>query len=150
VEIEITYTPALIGVGAEVGDDVGASCDAFEVQVHRQVTASYPDADVTVTRDHGHLADVSVVTHGVEDRPGVLTVREAVWSDVWDMIGPYGRYRRPVRGANAKASAPVVAKPGSKPNVFTIVVDDAFGDSVIEVDEDEVLAVMRSGFGAMA
>jgi hypothetical protein len=149
VEIEITYTPALIGVGPDVGDDVDASCDAFEVQVHREVTASYPDADVTVTRDHGHLADLSVVTHGVEDRPGVLTVREAVWSDVWDMIGPYGRYRRPVRGATATASAPVAAKAGSKPDVFTILVDDASGDSMIEVDEDEVRAIMRSGFGAM-
>jgi hypothetical protein len=148
VEIEITYTPALIGVGAEVGDDVDASCDAFEVQVHREVTASYPDADVTVTRDHG-LADLSVVTHGVEDRPGVLTVRQAVWSDVWDIISPYGRYRRPVRGATVTALAPVVAKAGSKPDVYTILVDDAFGDSMIEVDEDEVLAVMRSGFGAM-
>jgi hypothetical protein len=150
VEIEITYTPALIGVGPEVGDDVDASCDAFEAQVHREVTASYPDADVTVTRDHGHLADLSVVTHGVEDRPGVLTVREAVWSDVWDLIGPYGRYRRPVRGATAEASAPVVAKPGSKPDVYTILVDDGCGDSVIEVDEDEVRAIMRSGFGVMA
>ena len=149
MEIEITYTPALIGVGAEVGDDVDASCDAFEVQVHREVTASYPDADVTVTRDHG-LADLSVVTHGVEDRPGVLTVRQAVWSDVWDIISPYGRYRRPVRGATAEASASVVAKAGSKPDAFTIVVDDASGDSMIEVDEDEVLAVMRSGFGVMA
>jgi len=34
--------------------------------------------------------------------------------------------------------------------VFTIVVDDASGDSMIEVDEDEVRAIMRSGFGAMA
>ena len=150
MEIEITYTPALIGVGAEVGDDVDASCDAFEVQVHREVTASYPDADVTVTRDHGHLADLSVVTHGVKDRPGVLTVRQAVWSDVWDLIGPYGRYRRPVRGATAEASATVVAKAGSKPDVFTIVVDDGCGDSMIEVDEDEVRAIMRSGFGVMA
>lgn len=150
VEIEITYTPALIGVGADVGDDVDASCDAFEVQVHREVTASYPDADVTVTRDHGHLADLSVVTHGVEDRPGVLTVRQAVWSDVWDLISPYGRYRRPVRGATATASAPVVAKVGSGRDVFTIVVDDASGDSMIEVDEDEVRAIMRSGFGVMA
>ena len=150
VEIEITYTPALIGVGADVGDDVDASCDAFEVQVHREIVAAYPDADVTVTRDHGHLADLSVVTHGVEDRPGVLTVRQAVWSDVWDIISPYGRYRRPVRGATAEASAPVVAKAGSKPDAFTIVVDDASGDSMIEVDEDEVLAVMRSGFGVMA
>ena len=149
MEIEITYTPALIGVGADVGDDVDASCDAFEVQVHREVTASYPDADVTVTRDHG-LADLSVVTHGVEDRPGVLTVRQAVWSDVWDLISPYGRYRRPVRGATATASAPVVAKAGSKPDVFTILVDDASGDSMIEVDEDEVRAIMRSGFGVMA
>jgi hypothetical protein len=150
VEIEITYTPALIGVGPDVGDDVDASCDAFEVQVHREVTASYPDADVTVTRDHGHLADLSVVTHGVEDRPGVLTVREAVWSDVWDMIGPYGRYRRPVRGATAKASAPVAAKAESGRDVYTILVDDGCADSMIEVDEDEILAVMRSGFGAMA
>ena len=151
MEIEITYTPALIGVGAEVGDDVNASCDAFEVQVHREIVAAYPDADVTVTRDHGHLADLSVVTHGVEDRPGVLTVREAVWSDVWDMIGPYGRYRRPVRGGILQASVPVVVvRPASRPDVFTILVDDASGDSIIEVDGDEVLAVMRSGFGAMA
>ena len=149
MEIEITYTPALIGVGADVGDDVDASCDAFEVQVHREVTASYPDADVTVTRDHG-LADLSVVTHGVEDRPGVLTVRQAVWSDVWDLISPYGRYRRPVRGATATASATVVAKAGSKPDVFTILVDDGCADSMIEVDEDEVRAIMRSGFGVMA
>jgi hypothetical protein len=151
VEIEITYTPALIGVGAEVGDDVDASCDAFEVQVHREVTASYPDADVTVTRDHGHLADLSVVTHGVEDRPGVLTVRQAVWSDVWDLISPYGRYRRPVRGGILEASIPVVVvRPERRPDVFTILVDDGCGDSVIEVDEDEVRAIMRSGFGVMA
>ena len=149
MEIEITYTPALIGVGAEVGDDLDASCDAFEVQVHREITASYPDADVTVTRDHG-LADLSVVTHGVEDRPGVLTVRQAVWSDVWDLISPYGRYRRPVRGATATASATVVAKAGNGRDVYTILVDDASGDSMIEVDEDEVLAVMRSGFGVIA
>ena len=150
MEIEITYTPALIGVGPEVGDDVNASCDAFEVQVHREVTASYPDADVTVTRDHGHLADLSVVTHGVEDRPGVLTVRQAVWSDVWDLISPYGRYRRPVRGGVVQPSVPVIAKAGSGRDVYTILVDDAAGDTVIEVDADEVLAVMRSGFGAMA
>ena len=150
MEIEITYTPALIGVGPDVGDDVDASCDAFEVQVHREVTASYPDADVTVTRDHGRLADLSVVTHGVEDRPGVLTVRQAVWSDVWDLISPYGRYRRPVRGATATALAPVVAKAGSGRDVYTILVDDGCADSMIEVDEDEVRAIMRSGFGVMA
>ena len=150
MEIEITYTPALIGVGAEVGDDVDASCDAFELQVHREVTASYPDADVTVTRDHG-LADLSVVTHGVEDRPGVLTVRQAVWSDVWDIISPYGRYRRPVRGATATASATVaVASAERGPSGFAMLVEDVYGDSTIEVDEDEVLAVMRSGFGVMA
>jgi hypothetical protein len=29
-------------------------------------------------------------------------------------------------------------------------VEDVYGDSIIEVDGDEVLAVMRSGFGVMA
>ena len=146
MEIEITYTPALIGVGPEVGDDVNASCDAFEAQVHREVTASYPDADVTVTRDHGHLADLSVVTHGVEDRPGVLTVRQAVWSDVWDLISPYGRYRRPVRGGVVQPSV-AVASAERGPSGFAMLVEDVYGDSIIEVDADEVLAVMRSGFG---
>jgi len=151
VEIEVTYTPTLIGVGPEVGDDVNASCDAFAVQVHMELSARYPDADITVTRDHGHLADLSVVTHGVVDVPNVLTVRSAVWSDVWDMISPYGRYRRPVRGGILQASVPVVVvRPASRPDVFTILVDDASGDSVIECDEDEARAVMRSGFGAMA
>jgi hypothetical protein len=151
VEIQVTYTPALIGVGPEVGDDVNASCDAFEVQVHIKLTASYPDADITLTRDSGHLADLSVVTHGFVDLRGVLTVRQAVWSDVWDMIGPYGRYRRPVRGGILQASVPVVVvRPERRPDVFTILVDDASGDSVIECDEDEARAVMRSGFGSMA
>ena len=151
MEIEITYTPALIGVGPEVGDDVNASCDAFEAQVHHSLTASYPDADITVTRDSRHLADLSVVTHGFVDQRGVLTTRQAVWSDVWDMIGPYGRYRRPVRGGILQASVPVVVvRPASRPDVFTLLVDDASGDSIIEVDEDEARAVMRSGFGAMA
>ena len=145
MEIEITYTPALIGVGPEVGDDVDASCDAFEVQVHMELSAMYPDADITMTRDHGHLADLSVVTHGFPKRRGALTVREAVWSDVWDMIGPYGRYRRPVRG---QASVPgIVVRPEHKPDTYTIVVNDDAGDTIIEVDEDEALAVMRSGFG---
>jgi len=151
VEIEITYTPALIGVGPEVGDDVNASCDAFEVQVHLELSARYPDADITLRRDSGHLADLSVVTHGFVDQRGVLTVRQAVWSDVWDLIGPYGRYRRPVRGGILQASVPVVVvRPERKPDVFTILVDDASGDSVIECDEDEARAVMRSGFGVMA
>ena len=151
VEIEVTYTPALIGVGPEVGDDVNASCDAFEVQVHLQLSTRYPDADITVTRDHGHLADLSVVTHGYVDQRGVLTVRQAVWSDVWDMIGPYGRYRRPVRGGIHQASVPVVVvRPERMPDVFAILVDDASGDSLIECDEDEARAVMRSGFGVMA
>ena len=151
MEIEVTYTPALIGVGPEVGDDVNASCDAFEVQVHMELTASYPDADITVTRDHGHLADLSVVTHGFVDQRGVLTVRSAVWSDVWDMISPYGRYRRPVRGGILQASVPVVVvRPERRPDVFAILVDDASGDSIIVVDEDEARAVMRSGFGVMA
>jgi hypothetical protein len=152
VEIEVTYTPALIGVGPEVGDDVNASCDAFEVQVHLELSARYPDADITVTRDQGHLADLSVVTHGFVDQRGVLTVRQAVWSDVWDMIGPYGRYRRPVRGGILQASVPVVVvRPERRPDVFVILVDDASGDSVIEeCDEDEARAVMRSGFGVMA
>ena len=151
VEIEVTYTPALIGVGPEVGDDVDASCEAFEVQVHQELTASYPDADITVTRDSGHLADVSVVTHGFVDRPHVLTVRQAVWSDVWDMIGPYGRYRRPVRSGILQASIPVVVVRAERSlNVFTILVEDGTGDSVIECDEDEARTVMRSGFGAMA
>ena len=152
MEIEVPYTPTLIGVGPEVGDDVNASCDAFEVQVHLSLTASYPGADITVTRDHGHLADLSVVTHGFVDQRGVLTTRQAVWSDVWDMIGPYGRYRRrPVRGGILQASVPVVVvRPERRPDVFTILVDDASGDSVIECDEDEARAVMRSGFGVMA
>jgi len=151
VEIEVTYTPALIGVGPEVGDDVNASCDAFEVQVHMELSAAYADADITVTRDHGHLADLSVVTHGFVDQRGVLTVRQAVWSDVWDMIGPYGRYRRPVRGGILQASVPVVVvRPERRPDVFAILVQDASGDSIIECDEDEARAVMRSGFGVMA
>ena len=151
VEIEVTYTPALIGVGPEVGDDVDASCEAFEVQVHLELSKSYPDADITVTRDSGHLADLSVVTHGFAEQRGVLTVRQAVWSDVWDMIGPYGRYRRPVRGGILQASVPVVVvRPERRPDVFTIVVDNGSGDSIIECDEDEARAVMRSGFGAMA
>ena len=151
MEIEVTYTPALIGVGPAVGDDVNASCDAFEVQVHMELAARYPDADITVTRDHGHLADLSVVTHGYVDQRGVLTVRQAVWSDVWDMIGPYGRYRRPVRGGILQASSPVVVvRPARRPDVFAILVDDASGDSIIDCDEDEARAVMRSGFGAMA
>ena len=152
MEIEVTYSPALIGVGPEVGDDVNASCDAFEVQVHHWLTASYPDADITLTRDHGNIrADLSVVTHGVDDVPNVLTVRQAVWSDVWDMISPYGRYRRPVRGGILQASVPVVVvRPERRPNVFAILVDDASGDSIIECDEDEARAVMRSGFGVMA
>ena len=151
VEIEVTYTPALIGVGSEVGDDVNASCDAFEVQVHLELSARYPDADITVTRDHGHLADLSVVTHGYVDQRGVLTVRQAVWSDVWDMIGPYGRYRRPVRGGILQTSVPVVVvRPERMQDVFAILVQDASGDSLIECDEDEARAVMRSGFGVMA
>jgi hypothetical protein len=28
--------------------------------------------------------------------------------------------------------------------------EDVYGDTIIDVDGDEVLAVMRSGFGAMA
>ena len=151
MEIEVTYTPALIGVGPEVGDDVSASCDAFEVQVHLELSARYPDADITVRRDGGHLADLSVVTHGFAEQRGVLTTRQAVWSDVWDLIGPYGRYRRPVRGGILQASVPVVVvRPERRPDVYSIVVDDGSGDSVIECDEDEACAVMRSGFGAMA
>ena len=144
-EIEITYTPALIGVGPEVGDDVDASCDAFEVQVHMELSAQYPDADITMVRDHGHLADLSVVTHGFAQRRGVLTVREAVWSDVWDMIGPYGQYRRPVRGG-IRTVPGIVVRPERKPDVYSMLVDDESGGSIIEVDEDEVMAVMRSGF----
>ena len=151
MEIEVTYTPTLIGVGPEVGDDVDASCEAFEVQVHLELSKSYPDADITVTRDSGHLADLSVVTHGFAEQRGVLTTRQAVWSDVWDLIGPYGRYRRPVRGGILQASVPVVVvRPERRPDVFTILVDDGSGDSIIECDEDEARSVMRSGFGAMA
>ena len=151
MEIEITYTPTLIGVGPEVGDDVDASCEAFEAQVHQELTASYPDADITMTRDSGHLADLSVVTHGFAEQRGVLTVRQAVWSDVWDMIGPYGRYRRPVRGGILQSSVPVVVvRTERSPDVFTILVEDGTGDRVIECDEDEARTVMRSGFGAMA
>lgn len=146
MEIEVTYTPALIGVGPEVGDDVDASCEAFEVQVHLQLSASYPDADITVTREYG-LADLSVVTHGVVQR-GSLSVRSAVWSDVWDLIGPYGKYRRPVRGGILQAPV-MVARAKRTPSV-ALLVEDALGDVLIDVDEDEALAVMRSGFGAMA
>ena len=151
MEIEVTYTPALIGVGPEVGDDVDASCDAFEVQVHLELSARYPDADITVTRDHGHLADLSVVTHGFAEQRGVLTTRAAVWSDVWDLIGPYGRYRRPVRGGVVRESVPVVVvRPERGPDAFTMLVEDVMGDVLVDVDADEVRAVMRSGFGVMA
>lgn len=151
MEIEVTYTPALIGVGPEVGDDVDASCEAFEVQVHLELSAQYPDADITVTRDHGHLADLSVVTHGFVEQRGVLTTRAAVWSDVWDMIGPYGRYRRPVRGGIVRESAPVVVvRPERGPDAFAILIEDVMGDVLVDVDADEVRAVMRSGFGVMA
>ena len=151
MKIEVTYTPALIGVGPEVGDDVDASCEAFEVQVHLELSAQYPDADITVTRDHGHLADLSVVTHGFAERRGVLTTRAAVWSDVWDMIGPYGRYRRPVRGGIVRESVPVVVvRPERGPDAFAMLVEDVMGDVLVDVDADEVRAVMRSGFGVMA
>lgn len=151
MEIEVTYTPALIGVGPEVGDDVDASCEAFEVQVHLELSARYPDADITVTRDHGHLADLSVVTHGFAEQRGVLTTRAAVWSDVWDLIGPYGRYRRPVRGGIVRESVPVVVvRPERGPDAFAMLVEDVMGDMLVDVDADEVRAVMRSGFGVMA
>ena len=151
MDIAVTYTPTLIGVGPEVGDDVDASCEAFEVQVHLFLSTQYPDADITVTREHGHLADLSVVTHGFAEERGVLTVRESVWSDVWDMIGPYGRYRRPVRGGILKESVPVVVvRPERGPDAFAILIEDVMGDVLIDVDEDEVRAVMRSGFGVMA
>ena len=151
MEIEVTYTPALIGVGPEVGDDVNASCEAFEVQVHLELSARYPDADITVTRDHGHLADLSVVTHGFAEQRGVLTTRAAVWSDVWDLIGPYGRYRRPVRGGVVRESVPaVVVRPERGPDAFTMLVEDVMGDVLVDVDADEVRAVMRSGFGVIA
>ena len=121
------------------------------MQAHKELTASYPDADITVRRDSGHLADLSVVTHGFAEQRGVLTVRQAVWSDVWDMIGPYGRYRRPVRGGILQSSVPVVVvRSERRPDVFTILVDDGTANSIIECDEDEARAVMRSGFGAMA
>lgn len=149
MEIEVAYTPALIGVGSEVGDDVDASCDAFEVQVHRELTASYPDADITVTRDSG-LADLSVVTHGFAERRGGLSVRAAVWSDVWDMIGPYGRYRRPVRGGIVQASVPVTVARVTRTASVAMLVEDQSGDFFVDVDEDEALAVMRSGFGVMS
>ena len=151
MEIEVTYTPALIGVGPEVGDDVDASCEAFEVQVHLELSARYPDADITVTRDHGHLADLSIVTHGFAEQRGVLTTRAAVWSDVWDLIGPYGRYRRPVRGGIVRESVPVVVvRPERGPDAFAMLVEDVMGDMLVDVDADEVRAVMRSGFGVMA
>ena len=151
MEIEVTYTPALIGVGPEVGDDVDASCEAFEVQVHMELSRCYPDADITVTRDHGHLADLSVVTHGFAEQRGVLTTRAAVWSDVWDLIGPYGRYRRPVRGGIVRESVPVVVvRPERGPDAFAMLVEDVMGDMLVDVDADEVRAVMRSGFGVMA
>ena len=149
MEIEVTYTPALIGVGPEVGDDVDASCEAFEVQVHLELSAQYPDADITVTRDHGHLADLSVVTHGFAEQRGVLTTRAAVWSDVWDMIGPYGRYRRPVRGGIVQAPV-VVRRPERRRDAVAMLIEDVMGDVLVDVDADEVRAVMRSGFGVMA
>jgi len=149
VEIEVTYTPALIGVGSDVGDDVSASCDAFEQQVRREIGASYPDAHIVVTRAEGDLADLVVTA--TNDRAKGLTVRSAVWSDVWDMIGPYGRYRRPVRGGIRQASVPVAIAPaGRGPSGFAMFVEDVYGDTIILVDEDEVLTVMRSGFGVMA
>ena len=151
VEIEVTYTPALIGVGTDVGDDVDASCEAFELQVFMELSASYPDADITLTRAEGELADLLVVTHNVVDWRHTLTVKSAVWSDVWDVIGPYGRYRRPVRGGILQATVPVVVTRATRtPDTFAILVEDASGDMIVEVDEDEVRAVMRSGFGSMA
>ena len=149
MEIEITYTPALIGVGPEIGDDVSASCEAFEHQVRREIGASYPDAHILVTRSEGDLADLVVTA--TNDRAKGLTVRHAVWDRVWDLIGPYARYARPHRGGAVRAFSPVTVAPAERrPDVFTILVDDGTGDSVIECDEDEARAVMRSGFGAMA
>lgn len=148
VEIEVTYTPALIGVGPDVGDDVDASCEAFEMQVHRELTAQWPDVDVSVTRLEGPLADLGVVTHGVVDWPGVLTLRSAAWSVIWDLIGPYGAYRRPVRGGIWKVPATAsVALRDRGPDAFDLLIEEVYGDMIIEVDEDEVRAVMRSGFG---
>ena len=121
------------------------------MQVHLELSARYPDADITVTRDHGHLADLSVVTHGFAEQRGVLTTRAAVWSDVWDLIGPYGRYRRPVRGGIVRESVPVVVvRPERGPDAFAMLVEDVMGDMLVDVDADEVRAVMRSGFGVMA
>ena len=149
MEIEITYTPALIGVGPEIGDDVSASCEAFEVQVRREIGASYPDAHILVTRSEGDLADLVVTA--TNDRAKGLTVRHAVWDRVWDLIGPYARYARPHRGGAVRAFSPVTVAPAERgPSGFAMFLEDVYGDTIIDVDGDEVLAVMRSGFGVMA
>jgi hypothetical protein len=41
----------------------------------------------------------------------------------------------------------LVVRPERGPSGFDMFVEDVYGDSIIDVDGDEVLTVMRSGFG---
>lgn len=96
MEVTIGYNAKILGVAPHLGDDVDASCEAFEFMAHRICQKLAPDCDVTVTADDT-LATLDVKVLGaVDDLAGSLKVRNAVWGELWDVIGPYGHYRRPI------------------------------------------------------
>lgn len=96
MEVTIGYNAKILGVAPHLGDDVDASCEAFEVMAHRICQKVAPDCDVTVTADDT-LATLDVKVLGaVDELAGSLKVRNAVWGELWDVIGPYGHYRRPI------------------------------------------------------
>ncbi len=91
----IGYNAKILGVAPHLGDDVDASCEAFEFMAHRICQKLCPQCDVTLLPDDT-LATLNVwVVGAVDDLPGGLKLRNAVWGELWEEIGPYGHYRRP-------------------------------------------------------
>ncbi len=95
MEVIIGYNAKILGVAPHLGDDVDASCEAFQFMAHRICQKLVPDCDVTLLADDT-LSTLNVwVVGAVDDLHGALKVRNRVWGELWDVIGPYGHYRLP-------------------------------------------------------
>lgn len=99
----IGYNAKILGVAGHLGDDVDASCEAFEFMAHRYCQILQPDCDVCMYVDDDLETIIVTVYPSADDRANpdslawkhVKATRDAIWSRLWDAIGPYGHYRLP-------------------------------------------------------
>ena len=137
----IRYAPDVLFLDTRY-DEVEASCQAFEMTARLVCEDLYPGLTLEITRDDA-VKTLGVQTFDANDVKGHLSAREAIWSRLHDVIGPYAGYRR---RRNLRHSVPVGGLPAAPPAREYVLVEDDYGPQYVLVTEEEKMELLKSGF----